>query len=465
MLPATTGAPRAQSIAAETNPLHDLKAQLELLVAGQVAAKASELQHREVAVEKREKSLEKALLTSSDKLTFDVGGERFTLSTLTLAGLPATWFESVMSPEFKKADDGVVFVDRDPACFRIILDYIRYGVLPPLDNDPVMYHKLKMDADFFGFELLRKALREHKRCKVPVEILSCTSTSMAGPSSKYWNWVIPKGKPALTSFTVESGIIKVLKEGVYLLNVRVHGVSSSNNGCAQIVVNNVAIAQAWNNNANGHHGMMSFNEILVLKADSEIRVEAVNLSSTTQGSALGSSLHLTPVMCLRIREPLSYNSDDDDDIIDAKNIQGAQRAMQYIRLEGKGCSGAGHPFLWIPTPQNSQSADLQCMALLEDGTGVSIKEPGMYMVMARVGGVSSSNNGYADLRKGDVSIAQAWSGDANGHSRSSCFNEIISLAAGDVIKISNVNLTHAYNNKGIGAGLTIMKLGMEQYSG
>eukprot|EP00899_Mesostigma_viride_P026560 jgi/Mesvir1/7089/Mv26522-RA.1 len=445
----------ASTSSAADNPLYDLKAQLESLVTAQVSAKTSELQERELVISQREKCLEKTLRSNSDRVTFSVGGEKFELAASTLAGLPATWFEGVLSPDFKRTDDGVIFVDRDSESFRVIVDFIRYGVLPELD-DPVLLRKLKADADFYSFSSLAKVLKKQSRLtQLSNTSLSCSSSSMAGPSSKYYNWVVTSSSKAAATagFLVDSsGGIKAVRGGTYLLNVRIPGVSSGNTGYAQLSVDGTTIGQAWSNNGHGYYAMMYFNEVLHLREGAEIKIEACNLSGTAI-SAAAASLHLTPVNAIGLADP--WDGEDSDGDADEKHE--SDRKVEYIVLDGSSCSGANQPYLWGQSSRSSHSAKgLTCLALLDDKTGVRIKTAGRYLVMARVNGTSSSNNGYADLRKSDTSLAQAWSGDANGYARSLYFNEVLSLAAGDTLKIYNVNLNYAYDKCG---SFTVLRLG------
>ena len=79
----------------------------------------------------------KVPLKINDRITLDVGGTRFTTTRLTLCSeadsMLARMFH-VDQPLYPCStttanSDASVFLDRDPDCFRIVLQYLRNGAL------------------------------------------------------------------------------------------------------------------------------------------------------------------------------------------------------------------------------------------------------------------------------------------------------------------------------------------------
>jgi len=102
-------------------------------------------------------------------------------------------------------------------------------------------------------------------------VLRCSSSSHGGVGG-YWNWRIDKGDLKRYSIT-QGSTVAVRKGGNYLLFVRLPGVSASNNGYADLIVNGQNIAQAWGGDANGFHRMLYFNEVLQLADNATIQVQ------------------------------------------------------------------------------------------------------------------------------------------------------------------------------------------------
>eukprot|EP00899_Mesostigma_viride_P028295 jgi/Mesvir1/8650/Mv02594-RA.1 len=414
----------AQAAAAADNPL---QAQVVQPVRARAAAtvRTSQWQERELSISQREQSLERTLRSStSEKVTFNVGGEKFELASATLAALRATWFEGVLSPDFRRCDDGSVFVDRDPGSFRIILDFIRYGVLPELKDDPILAHKLAADATFYSYGALQNALYARKRRKMMAPSgLSCSSSATTARTADnekvYWDWIVLErpGSPG-SNFSVTGGVIKALCAGVYELVVRVSESQTGINVIAKLLLNDEVIDKAESNSATGYP-MMYFSKVLELHEGAEIKLEAcINGSNSLRRTC--ASLHLMPVEQQVVTEPSAFEL--------KRVVTEGDDPAKYVRLEGKGCDKPNQEYLWELAPQGSQSASPNLLSLLPFQTGVAINVAGRYLVMVCV------DEGPVDLRKGDVSIAVAWSG---------CLKGIFSLEAGDSLKTYNIDLSRS----------------------
>eukprot|EP01089_Gocevia_fonbrunei_P005932 TRINITY_DN1642_c0_g1_i1.p1 TRINITY_DN1642_c0_g1~~TRINITY_DN1642_c0_g1_i1.p1 ORF type:complete len:348 (+),score=67.93 TRINITY_DN1642_c0_g1_i1:92-1135(+) len=85
------------------------------------------------------------------KIKLDVGGRIFATSLTTLTSQPGSYFEAMFSGRWqaKMSDDGTYFIDRDPAVFRHIMNFLRTGGLKfdKLKDDEKKL--LVEDADFY----------------------------------------------------------------------------------------------------------------------------------------------------------------------------------------------------------------------------------------------------------------------------------------------------------------------------
>jgi len=75
-------------------------------------------------------------LKSSKQIKLDVGGHHFSTSLTTLTADPDSMLAAMFSGRFmlEKNDEGCVFIDRDGQYFHHILNWLRNGTLPPIDN-------------------------------------------------------------------------------------------------------------------------------------------------------------------------------------------------------------------------------------------------------------------------------------------------------------------------------------------
>ncbi|KAF2355451.1 Potassium channel tetramerization-type BTB domain, partial [Trinorchestia longiramus] len=92
-----------------------------------------------------------------DIIHLNVGGERFSTSRQTLSWMPDTFFTSLLSGRISTLKDntGAIFIDRDPALFRWILQYLRTREISTKGYDIA---ELKHEAEFYGVSGLVKRL-------------------------------------------------------------------------------------------------------------------------------------------------------------------------------------------------------------------------------------------------------------------------------------------------------------------
>jgi hypothetical protein len=77
-------------------------------------------------------------------ICLNIGGEKFYTSVETLT--QNHFFQCLVSKYGNKQCE--FFVDRDGTHFRYILNYLRGGVVLPLDS--IILHELRVEADYYG---------------------------------------------------------------------------------------------------------------------------------------------------------------------------------------------------------------------------------------------------------------------------------------------------------------------------
>lgn len=107
-------------------------------------------------------------LRNSNKIKLDVGGKIYATSLTTLTSDPDSMLAAMFSGRFplKKDDDGCYFLDRDGTYFGYILEWLRDGTLPNIDNDNNtldLRERLIREAEYYGLRLagiLKEAARQ-----------------------------------------------------------------------------------------------------------------------------------------------------------------------------------------------------------------------------------------------------------------------------------------------------------------
>ncbi|XP_037534272.1 SH3KBP1-binding protein 1 [Nematolebias whitei] len=95
---------------------------------------------------------------SGEIIHLNVGGKRFSTSRQTLTWVPDSFFSSLLSGRIStlKDETGAIFIDRDPALFAPILNFLRTKELYPRT---INVHMLMHEAEFYGITPLVRKLQ------------------------------------------------------------------------------------------------------------------------------------------------------------------------------------------------------------------------------------------------------------------------------------------------------------------
>ncbi|XP_067618664.1 SH3KBP1-binding protein 1 [Eurosta solidaginis] len=94
---------------------------------------------------------------NADLVNLNVGGQRFSTSRQTLTWIPDTFFTALLSGRISSLRDetGAIFIDRDPALFSIILNYLR---TKDIDIKSCEIRSLRHESEYYGITPLVKRL-------------------------------------------------------------------------------------------------------------------------------------------------------------------------------------------------------------------------------------------------------------------------------------------------------------------
>jgi len=95
-------------------------------------------------------------MASSSVVKLNVGGTRFWTARETLLWIRDTFFTKLLGDKFSHVvdEEGAIFIDRDPVCFRVILNYLRTKRINLEENPGVSLSTLRDDAEFYGIQAL-----------------------------------------------------------------------------------------------------------------------------------------------------------------------------------------------------------------------------------------------------------------------------------------------------------------------
>ena len=109
-------------------------------------------------------------MASESIVTLNVGGQNFQTTIHTLTKYPdsmlATMFrhsKNGLSP-MPKTQEGHYFLDADPDFFKVILNWLRLGIITT--NDSNLYTGVIALADYLGLDQLKNAIEEKKKTNV-----------------------------------------------------------------------------------------------------------------------------------------------------------------------------------------------------------------------------------------------------------------------------------------------------------
>eukprot|EP00877_Chromochloris_zofingiensis_P004719 jgi/Chrzof1/14248/Cz08g30300.t1 len=139
-----------------------LQGLLESLVSAANAEREALRQSKEQLDQERQQfDLERArvqqVLSDSDQMVLNVGGQRFTTTINTLRNAPSpSLFSAMFSGRYDlvRGADGAVFIDRDGRHFADIINYLRTRQLayPPDGTDYKYLLELRAEAEFYGLQ-------------------------------------------------------------------------------------------------------------------------------------------------------------------------------------------------------------------------------------------------------------------------------------------------------------------------
>jgi hypothetical protein len=94
----------------------------------------------------------------TDRIVVDVGGTRFTTSASTLTSA-SEYFERLLSPRWCAEPPEELFLDRDPEPFKILLTYMRTGLLELSKDDESLARRVMIEAEFLGMVGLVESIK------------------------------------------------------------------------------------------------------------------------------------------------------------------------------------------------------------------------------------------------------------------------------------------------------------------
>lgn len=149
-------------------------------LSAKIASALQELEAKEASLKKQEKAMEENAARANEKVKLDIGGTIFTTSKSTLLRIEGTYFYAMLRSNMWQPDKdgmhslhlvwshahcykGTYFIDRDPAYFDRILNYLRTGMFSSKDLDDSAIEKLKDDCDYFQIPIAELQVRHRDR--------------------------------------------------------------------------------------------------------------------------------------------------------------------------------------------------------------------------------------------------------------------------------------------------------------
>ena len=96
--------------------------------------------------------------TSSETVTFDVGGKMYKVSRSLLGQHPETVLAKLVDDKWLDDPSKAVFIDRNGIVFEYVLDYLRYGSveLPP----NIMMSTVTRELDYYGIDIVEDTIKQ-----------------------------------------------------------------------------------------------------------------------------------------------------------------------------------------------------------------------------------------------------------------------------------------------------------------
>ena len=382
----------------------------------------------------------------------NVGGKTFQTTMMTLQGKHAGEQESMLAAMFSGRhpnclDEGIVFIDRDGDQFAHLMEYLRsptgkMGYFQNLRNKHLQalreakrdleYEQMLEEARYFQLQgvlaLLLPPAAWFGRDST-YGVLQAPESPAAGDVIT-WKWEHHAGLSNAELYALEEdGAIRFVRAGTFLIMAKVPGVSANNSGCGQLVFDGTVTDECWSGDQHGDNNMLYFNRVMAIAPGGRLQVQGRNLShGFNLGSVKASSLYIVP-----LRLSSSAN-------------------MPFVSLRMRTFSSSA--WFWEQGEGSDTLLDVR-----RDDPQLTFTDEGCYLVMARVSGVSSNNNGYAQLNLNDKVVGESWAGDASGYNRMLYFVEVLETHTGDKLQLTGINLSHGISLGRKATDLTVVRLG------
>jgi len=112
-----------------------------------------ELQIAQVKFEAMRAKVEKQAANPSEIVYLNVGGQVFASKRETFMRDPDSFFYHLLGSDWVKADDGTIFIDRDPTLFPYIMNYLRSGRWNIHHLSLSQYDRLEEELEFYTLKL------------------------------------------------------------------------------------------------------------------------------------------------------------------------------------------------------------------------------------------------------------------------------------------------------------------------
>nr|CDJ83144.1 Potassium channel domain containing protein [Haemonchus contortus] len=116
-------------------------------------------------IEKTDSSCKQVLRDSDEKVKLNIGGEFFEAQVAHLKRYPKTMFARMVDQIWSKdLGSRVIFIDRSPKYFKLIMDFIVNGSVQ-LPRSRIELDEIEQEAEFYQLdELITVILRKDRRC-------------------------------------------------------------------------------------------------------------------------------------------------------------------------------------------------------------------------------------------------------------------------------------------------------------
>lgn len=117
--------------------------------------------------EKEKQKMTELYKIQEQKISLDIGGNKFSTSLQTLRTDSGSVFGAMFSGRhpIRKQEDGSIFIDRDGTHFRLILNYLRGSInsLDQLPDDKLSLSDLLSEASYYQLEGLKQILQSKRK--------------------------------------------------------------------------------------------------------------------------------------------------------------------------------------------------------------------------------------------------------------------------------------------------------------